>query len=79
MIPVIFEIIHRRPMTIKRIKISRRTTRVGGPYASTAAFAAVAAAAASLVPLSFTIVSELRRRFLQLRRRPQFQGQAAAA
>ena len=78
MIPVIFEMIHSGPMTIKRIKISRRTTRVGGPYASTAALAAVAAAAASLVPSSLTIVNELRRRLLQLPTRPQFQVQAAA-
>src|SRR5215213_1400334 len=44
MIPVILEITQRSTITVRRIKINRRTTRVGGPYASTAAFAAVAAA-----------------------------------
>jgi len=44
MMPVIFEMIQRSPMTNSRMKMMRRTTRVGGPYASTAAFAAVAAA-----------------------------------
>jgi hypothetical protein len=41
--PVIFEITQRIAMTTRRTKIIRSTTRVDGPYASTAAFAAVAA------------------------------------
>src|SRR5688572_29694447 len=40
MIPVIFEMIQSRPITKIRMKITRRMTRVGGPYTSTAAFAA---------------------------------------
>src|SRR5687768_14700313 len=40
MIPVIFEITQSRPTTTSRMKMTRRITRVGGPYASTAALAA---------------------------------------
>src|SRR5215212_10461998 len=43
MIPVILEITHRTMITARRIKMRRRTTRVGGPVASTAALAAVIA------------------------------------
>src|SRR5829696_7277219 len=53
MIPVILEITQRITITISRIKMTRRITRVGGPYASIAALAAVAAA--SLVVSLFTV------------------------
>src|SRR5215217_2966067 len=43
MIPVILEFTHRTMITARRIKMRRRTTRVGGPDASTAALAAVIA------------------------------------
>src|SRR5215208_4554227 len=43
MIPVILEITHRTIITATRIKMRRRTTRVGGPDASTTALAAVIA------------------------------------
>src|SRR5215208_1112369 len=58
MIPVILEITQRITITASRIKITRRTTRVGGPYASIAALAAVAAA--SLVVCLLTATGSLK-------------------
>src|ERR1044072_1917770 len=52
MMPVILEITQRVATTTRRTKQMRSTTRVDGPYASTAALAAVAAV--SLVVSLFT-------------------------
>src|SRR5215208_8230187 len=56
MIPVILEITHRTIITATRIKMRRRTTRVGGPDASTTALAAVIAVSLfSLVTVSSSL------------------------